>query len=235
MVDIHNHLLYGIDDGSKSIEESIDILKDMEKVGYTDIILTPHYITDSSYNNPRSDNIKRLNILKEKLKEENIQINLFLGNEIFMDDDIHKLLEEDLISSLNDTNYLLIELPMSGEYSGYQEIFKYLLSLGYKVVLAHPERYISFQEDFSKVYELEEMGVYFQSNIDSLVGKYGPAAEKMIIRLLKENKLVFLATDIHHKKHDYKRWNDAKKKALQYVSYEVFDTLTRVNPSQLIS
>lgn len=234
MVDIHNHLLYGIDDGSKSIEDSIEVLKDMEKEGYTDIILTPHYITDSSYSNPRSDNIKRLNILKEKVKEENIQINLYLGNEIFMDDNINELLEKDIISSLNDTNYLLIELPMSGEYSGYQEIFKYLLSLGYKVVLAHPERYIAFQEDFSKVYELEEIGVYFQSNIDSLVGKYGPAAEKMIIRLLKENKLVFLATDIHHKKHDYKKWNAAKNKALQYVSYEVFDTLTRINPSQLI-
>jgi tyrosine-protein phosphatase YwqE len=123
---------------------------------------------------------------------------------------------------------------MSGEYSGYQEIFKHLISKGYKVVLAHPERYLSFQDDFDKIYELEDIGVYFQGNLDSLVGKYGRASEKMIIRLLKENKLVFLSTDIHHKKHDYKAWTEAKNKALKYVSQDVFDTLTRINPSELI-
>ncbi len=234
MVDIHNHLLYGIDDGSKSIEDSIDVLKDLEKNGYTDVILTPHFIKDSRYSNTRSNNLERLEILKKELKNNNISINLYLGNEIFIDDDIYSLLEDDTISSLNNTNYILVELPMSGEYSGYQEVFKYLLNKGYKVVLAHPERYLSFQEDFSKVYELENIGVYFQSNIDSLVGKYGPIAEKMIKRLLKENKISFLATDIHHKKHNYDDWKVAKKKALEIVTEEVYDTLTRINPSQLV-
>jgi protein-tyrosine phosphatase len=234
MVDIHNHLLYGIDDGSKSLEDSLDILKDMEKQGFTDIILTPHYIKDSKYSNPRDNNIERLNYLKEKLNENNIHINLFLGNEIFIEDNIIELLDSNQISSLNNTNYLLIELPMSGEYPGYQEVFKHLITSGYRVVLAHPERYISFQEDFDKIYELEDIGVYFQGNIDSLVGKYGPTSEKMIIRLLKENKLVFLATDIHQKKHDYKKWNEARNKALKYISKDVYDTLTRINPSKLI-
>ncbi len=234
MVDIHNHLLYGIDDGSNSIEDSIDVLKDLEKNGYTDIILTPHYIKDSRYSNPRINNLELLDTLKKEVKNNNISINLYLGNEIFIDDDIYSLLEKNIISSLNNTNYILVELPLSGEFSGYQEIFKYLLNKGYKVVLAHPERYISFQEDFNKVNELEKIGVYFQSNIDSLVGKYGPGAEKMIRRLLKENKISFLATDIHHKKHDYDNWKKAKKIALEYVTEEVYDTLTRKNPSLLV-
>ena len=234
MVDIHNHLLYGIDDGSKSLEDSIDVLKDLEMVGITDIILTPHFIPDSSYSNPRSDNLKRLEVLKEELKKNKIAINLYLGNELFMDDNLLDYLNSNMASALNNTNYLLIELPMSGEYPGYQEVFKYILNKGYKIILAHPERYISFQEDFNKIYELEDMGVYFQGNIDSIVGKYGPAAEKVIIRLLKENLLSFLATDIHHKKHDYNRWDKAKRIALNYVSEEVYDTLTRINPSQLV-
>ena len=234
MVDIHNHLLYGIDDGSKSIEESIDVLKDLEQVGYTDIILTPHYITDSRYDSSRDNNLERLNILKEEVKRNSININLYLGNEIFIDDSIYELLKEDLVSSLNDTDYLLIELPLSGEFSGYLEIFKYLIQKGYNVILAHPERYISFQDDFSKIYELENIGVYFQSNIDSLVGKYGPKAEEMIIRLLKENKLSFLATDIHSKKHDYNIWKIAKNKALRYVTEEVYNVLVNGNPSQLV-
>lgn len=234
MVDIHNHLLYGIDDGSDSIEESVSILKDLKKAGYTDIILTPHYIKDSKYNSSKTDNLKRLEELKEALKNNKIDLNLYLGNEIFMDDDIYELLKSNTISSLNGTNYLLIELPMSGEYPGYQEIFKYLINKGYSIILAHPERYLSFQEDFNKVNELEEMGVFFQSNIDSLVGKYGSSAEEMIIRLLKESKISFLATDIHHKKHDYNNWKKAKKIALKYVTEEVFDTLTNDNPSLLI-
>lgn len=234
MIDIHNHLLFGIDDGSKTVEESIDILKDMEMSGFTDIILTPHFIKDSKYSNTRENNLERLNVLKEELKKNNIAINLYLGNEIYIDDDIANLIKNGQVSSLNNTNYLLIELPMSGEYSGYQEVFRHLLKLGYRVVLAHPERYLSFQEDFNKVYELEEIGVYFQSNIDSLIGKYGPAAEKMVRRLLKENKLAFLSTDIHHKKHDYNNWKEAKKIALKYVTEKVYDTLTRVNPNLLI-
>lgn len=234
MVDIHNHLLYGIDDGSKSIEESIDVLRDLEQYGYTDIILTPHYITESRYSNPRSDNLERLKVLKEEVKKNNIKIKLHLGNEIFMDDNIYDLLREGIISSLNDTNYLLIELPLSGEYSGYIEVFKYLMGKGYNIILAHPERYIAFQEDFNKVYELEKIGIYFQSNLDSLVGRYGPAAEDMIIRLLKENLISFLATDIHKKKHDYNIWNIAKKKALKYVTEDVFNTLVNDNPSLLV-
>ena len=234
MIDLHSHVLPTVDDGSKSIEESIDVLKDLEQVGYTDIILTPHYITDSRYDSSRDNNLERLEILKKEVKENNININLYLGNEIFIDDNIYELLKEDLISSLNDTDYLLIELPLSGEFSGYLEVFKYLIQKGYNVILAHPERYISFQDDFNKIYELENIGVYFQSNIDSLVGKYGPKAEEMIIRLLKENKLSFLATDIHSKKHDYNIWKLAKNKALRYVTEEVYNVLVNGNPSQLV-
>lgn len=234
MIDIHNHLLYGIDDGSKTIEESIDVLKDMEKCGYTDIILTPHYIDGSRYSNNRDNNLERLNILKEEVKKNNISINLYLGNELFMDDDISDLLTNNQISSLNNTKYLLIELPMSGEYPGYQEEFKDLIDKGYKVILAHPERYLTFQDDYDLIYELLDMGILFQCNIDSLIGKYGPYAQEMIIRLLKEGRVSFLATDIHHKKHDINAWSYAKKNALKYITENDFDILTRVNPSHLI-
>ena len=234
MIDIHNHLLYGVDDGSKSLELSIEVLKDLETAGITDIILTPHYIPYSNYSNPRSDNLERLEKLKREAKRNNISINLYLGNEIFIDDSIYDLLEKNVISSLNNTNYILVELPMSGDFSGYQEIFKFLMSKGYKVVLAHPERYLSFHEDYRKAIELDEMGVYFQSNLDSLVGKYGPRAEELIKRLLRDNRISFLATDIHQKKHDYDKWKEAKNIALEYVTEEVFNALVKENPSMLI-
>ena len=234
MTDIHNHLLYGIDDGAKSLEESVSVLKDLKEHGYDNVILTPHYIIDSKYNNPKSDNLKRLDELKKALKEEKVDINLYLGNEIYIDNDIYYYLKKGLISSLNNSNYLLIELPMSGEYSEYKEIFGYLIDKGYHVILAHPERYASFQKDFNKVYELEKMGVYFQSNLDSIIGGYGVASEKMVKRLLKEKKVAFLATDIHRKKRDYTKWDKAKKIALKYISEKEYDLLVNKNPSQLV-
>lgn len=234
MTDIHNHLLYGIDDGSKSIEESIDILKDMKKCGFDNIILTPHYIKDSKWNNPRKDNLERMSYLQRVINENNIDINLYLGNEIFIDEDIYENINRGLISPLNDTSYLLIELPMTGEYEDYKDIFRDLIKKGYHVILAHPERYHSFQEDFNRVYELEKIGVYFQSNLDSIVGGYGENAEKMIKRLLREKKIAFLATDIHHKKHDYNKWVKAKKVALKYITEREFEILTNQNPSQLL-
>ncbi len=234
MIDIHNHLLYGIDDGSKSIEESLATLIDMYKFGYTDIILTPHYIRDSRYDSPAKENYRLLKALKSELRNNNINLNLYLGNEIFMDDDIYELLKEGEVYSLNGTSYLLIELPMSGEYPDYIEIFKDLIDRGCHVVLAHPERYLSFQDDYTKINELQEIGVLFQSNLDSLNGKYGPKADKMLRWLLKEKKISFLATDIHHRRHDYNEWNNAREIALKYISKEDFDLLTIKNPSRLI-
>ena len=234
MIDIHSHLLYGVDDGSKSIEESVDVLRDLADYGYTDIILTPHYIRGSAYSSPKKENLKRLGILKNVLKENNININLYLGNEIYIDDDLLELFKKGEISTLNNTDYALIELPMSGKYDEYKEIFSELISKGCRVILAHPERYKAFQEDFNKVYELENIGVLFQSNLDSINGRYGEGAEKTIRRLLHEKKIAFLATDIHQKKHDYHKWDEAKTEILKYISEEEFNILTVKNPGQLI-
>lgn len=234
MTDIHSHLIFGIDDGSRSIEESIEVLTDLYNYGYKNIILTPHYIKDSNYSNPANDNFKRLKQLQKILVQNGVNLRLYLGNEIYMDDDIYELLKSGEIYSLNGTEYLLIELPMDGEYPEYKEIFKDLMSKGCKIVLAHPERYLAFQKDFNIIYELEKLGVFFQSNIDSLNGRYGEGARVMIKRLLKEKKIAFLATDIHHKKHDYSDYDKAKNEALKYISAEEYDTLVNKNPSKLI-
>jgi protein-tyrosine phosphatase len=172
--------------------------------------------------------------IQSVLNQNGIDLQLYLGNEIYMDDDIYDLLKKGEIYSLNGTEYLLIELPMDGEYNGYEEVFRDLISRGCKIILAHPERYLSFQKDFNRVYELEKMGVFFQSNLDSIIGRYGDGAKVTIKRLLKEKKIAFLATDIHHKKHDYASWDTAKKEILKYISIEEFNTLVNKNPSKLI-
>ncbi len=235
MIDIHSHLLFDVDDGTKTIEESTAILKDMALMGYKGVILTPHYIKNSAYNKTKIDNLHRLNYLQNYLMDNNIDIELYLGNEIYIDDDIIDLLKEEKICGLNNTEFLLIELPMNGKFDGYKEIFASLIERGFKVVLAHPERYTAFQRDFKKLYELDDIGVYFQCNIGSLAGEYGDAAEKLVKRILAEKMISFLATDIHARKEDYSSWYLAKKVALQYITEEEYDILVNKNPRMLIS
>lgn len=234
MIDIHNHMIYGVDDGSKSIEESIDILRDLSNNGITDIILTPHFIPDTKYVSPKLNNIVKYKKLKQELDSNNININLYIGNEIYIDKNIYNYIMNNQMCSLNNTNYILVELPMSGEYADYQDIFNNLISLGFTIILAHPERYISVQGNFNIIYELEEIGVLFQCNIGSIVGEYGNDAKKVIKRLLKEKKVSFIGTDIHRKKSDYSYIEKAINKFKKYLSDEEINDILVNNASKII-
>ena len=235
MIDVHSHILYGIDDGSRNIEESIKIIENYNKKNIKKIIATPHYINNSSYVSSKEDNKKILNTLKEELKRKNIDTELYLGNEIYIDENIEDLLKNNIISSLNDTKYLLIELPMSGEKENYYDIFIDLMNLGYKVVLAHPERYSSFQKDFNKIYELDDIGVLFQCNIGSMIGNYGKKSKKTLKRMLKEDLVYMFGTDIHRDKIDYDFIDKSIKKISKYVTKEKLNKILNENASDIIN
>ena len=235
MIDVHSHILYGIDDGSRNIKESLKIIENYNKKGIKNIIATPHYINNSSYISSKENNIKILSILKEELKRKNIDTNLYLGNEIYIDENIEFLLKNKIISSLNDTKYLLIELPMSGEKENYYDIFIDLINNGYNVVLAHPERYISFQKDFNKIYELNDIGVLFQCNIGSIIGDYGKLSKKTLKRMLKEDLVYMFGTDIHRDKSDYKFIDKSIKKISKYVTKDKLNKLLNENASKLLN
>ena len=234
MIDIHSHLIYGVDDGSRSLEESIDILKNLSINGVTDIILTPHFINETKYTSLKLDNAKKFKELQKEVKNQNININLYLGNEIYIDKNIFKLIEENKICTLNNTEYVLVELPMSGVYSDYQDIINNLLNEGCKVILAHPERYDSFQKDYSKIDELLELGVLFQCNMDSIIGRYGMKAKKVMKQMLKDKKITFLGTDIHNSKEDYTFIEKSKKKMLKYISEDYLEDMLINNPKLII-
>ncbi|MBQ3475388.1 MAG: hypothetical protein IJH20_04395 [Bacilli bacterium] len=234
MIDIHNHMIYGVDDGSKSIEESIDILRDLYNNGVSDVILTPHFIPETKYVSPKLNNIVKFKKIKEELKSNNININLYLGNEIYIDKNIYNYIKTNQMCSLNNTEYILVELPMSGEYEDYQDIFYNLIDIGFTVILAHPERYRSVQGDFNKIYELKDQGILFQCNIGSLVGEYGNEAKKVIKRLLKEHLVSFIGTDIHKKKNDYSYINKSINKMKKYISDDELQDILVNNARKII-
>ena len=197
MVDIHSHIMYGIDDGSKDIETSLEILKDAYNNGVTDIFLTPHYVEDSKFDCNNEDKEKILNTLKKKLKEESININLYIGNEIYINENIIDHINNKEIASLDNSKYLLIELPMGRMYNNTKQIIFNLIIEGYIIILAHPERYRYLQDDDKKLEELLDMGVLLQGNYRSLFGYYGKDAKKTLSKFIKRHQISFLGSDIH--------------------------------------
>jgi protein-tyrosine phosphatase len=233
MIDIHSHLIFDVDDGSRSLDESINILSMMYEAGVTDMIITPHYIIDSKYMSSKDINEDKLKQIKEELNKRNINMNLSLGNEIFIDNKIFEYLKDNKVSTLNNTKYILVELPMSGIYEGYQDILYSLVHKGYKVILAHPERYISFQKDFNKVYEVLELGVLLQSNYGSILGDYGLGSKRMIKRLMKEKLITYFSSDIHRLRSS-NFIDRAKSKMKKYYTDEEINDLTNNNMKELI-
>ncbi len=217
MRDIHSHILYGIDDGARTLSESIKILDNLYRKGVTDIILTPHYIKSSKYN---VNNREKFDLFL-KLKTAYKKINLYLGNEVYVDEDLVDLLKKGEVATLNNSNYLLMELPMNSKIKDLDSIIYDLMRNGIIPIIAHPERYTYIQEDISYIDSLIDMGVLFQGNYESLFGKYGKKSEKTLKKLLKKNYISFLGSDVHRENHIdhteevysklYKIYKDRKK------------------------
>ena len=196
MKDMHCHLLYGIDDGCKTIEESIVLLKKMKDAGINEVVLTPHYVGNYDCNNRNKK--KLLTEFKKRIKKENIDVSLYLGNEVFITDNLLELLDKGEISTINNSKYILIELPLRDKFNGTKEVFMELVSHGYVPILAHPERYRIFLEKPDLALEYLKMGVLFQGNFTSLFGRYGKDRMKLLKYYIKKGYISFLGSDTHH-------------------------------------
>lgn len=234
-IDIHSHILYGIDDGSKSIEESINIIKEHIKMGFTDIVVTPHYIENSKYETNNIDKENILKTLKQELKKQNININLYLGNEVFVNNNLEELLKKKEIATINNSKYLLIEFPMNEKPKDINNIIYELKIKGIIPIIAHPERYDYVEKNPNLVLEWIEEGALLQSNYGSIIGVYGSGPQKTIKKLLKKDLIEFLATDIHYPNNKiYLNMDKIRKKLKKLISEERFIELTNTNPKKII-
>lgn len=233
MKDIHTHILPEIDDGSKTIDESLKIIKQAFKAGVTDIVLTPHYIKNTKYN---ADNKKKQKLLKElrnKIKENNININLYLGNEVFIDDNFISLYKE--ISTINDSRYILIEFPLTRKWYFLEKALEIIRTNNLIPIVAHPERYLIYYKDYDFFQKLIKNGCLLQGNIGSLYGYYGLKSKKMLKALLKNNMIHFIASDIHNKKSNLYRKNISKDLLKIVKSKEIVEDLLENNIDKVLN
>lgn len=233
LVDIHNHSLPNVDDGANSIEEAVQNLKILKNLGYKEIVLTSHYIIDSLYKHNIASRLIVFEELKEALKDEDIKIHL--GNEVFITDSdkLQSLLKNKEIATLNNSKYLLIELPFRNKIHNLEQIICDLNSMGIVPIIAHPERYAYFRNGLDYLKIILEYDCYLQGNLGSLVGKYGSEAKKLLIKLLKNNMISFIATDTHHLKNDTD-FKKAIKILRKKVSEEQARKLLVDNPRKVI-
>lgn len=209
MVDLHSHILPAIDDGPKEIEESIEIVKNAVKNGVTDIVVTPHYIEGSIYDADYKIKKEKLNLLIDRLKKERVKINIYLGNEVFVSEHIIDLLKKGKINTLNNTRYLLFELPLNNVYNGALDLVFNLRSIGCIPIIAHPERYQIFKDNPELISKFLDEGALFQCNIGSFFGKYGKHAKELVNLLVNHHAVHFISSDVHHKTHEY--YNEIKE------------------------
>ena len=235
MIDIHSHVLYNIDDGSRSREESIAILKKMSSIGFRNIVATPHYITGSSFKCNNSTKNSLIKELQDTLNSEDIKMTLFPGNEVYIDNEILTLYASGEISCINGSRYMLIELPRNGKINDLDNLIFKLRSKDIVPIIAHPERYIFFQENPLLMNRVLETGAYFQCNFESINGKYGKDTKKLALYILNHNLCHFLASDIHHIDSEFfNNFKGLANEIIKMIGKEKFIEITHTNPLHVL-
>lgn len=199
-VDIHSHLLPGIDDGSKSMDETVGLLKKMYSYGISHFIFTPHIMEGLWENTPASIQAK-LSELKTHLHTIGMtDIHLSVAAEYMLDANFNHLLKAKTLLPLKDTKILIEMSYLNAPINLYETLFDIQIA-GYQPLLAHPERYSFYHHNFKAYYKLKEAGCLFQLNLLSLSNYYGKGVQEIAIRLLKENLIDFVGTDTHRMQH----------------------------------
>ncbi|MFH2140900.1 MAG: CpsB/CapC family capsule biosynthesis tyrosine phosphatase [Bacteroidota bacterium] len=195
--DLHSHLIPGLDDGSETIGESIEIIKRLSQLGYKKLITTPHVI-NNSYNNSNSEIHSGLEKLKKEIIRHEIDIDINAAAEYYTDFEfLDKIQKQDLLTFGNKKYVLFETSSLSISKLLFEAIFL-LHTYGYVPVLAHPERYHYFHNEFSFYHELKSKGVLFQMNIVSLLGTYSPGVKKNAEKMIKNNMIDFIGSDAHN-------------------------------------
>ncbi len=201
MIDIHCHILNGIDDGARDLETSIRMCRVAEMNGIKHIVATPHTNTVDNIERFLETRDERLHTLRKNLKEREIDVNIYSGAEVFVDDDI--FFANDLKRlTLNGSRYLLIEFAFRN--LKIRRIYDYLnevINMGLVPIIAHPERYEFFQFDYDAVNSLAKNGVIFQINAASLASLDGPQEFELAYSMAYNGIASFIGTDAHSLTH----------------------------------
>ncbi len=198
-MDMHSHILPGIDDGAPDVESSLLLIDGLIRSGYQSLIATPHIMNDH-YPNTRETIQNALDILRKALHDNGYTIPVDAAAEYMIDDNFQQLLEKEDLLTFGD-NYLLIETFFQSLPTNFNELLFQMQIKNYRVVLAHPERYHYINKNLIFLEKLKEKGVSLQVNALSFTGYYGKREKDLAERMLDAGLIDFIGTDAHHPRH----------------------------------
>jgi protein-tyrosine phosphatase len=198
-IDIHSHLLPGIDDGARTIEDSLRLTLALQGMGVTQIITTPH-ILQHVWDNTHEQIISTKNETLLELQKNNIKLPFQAAAEYLMDDHFVRLFQSQDLLTLKG-NYVLVEMSYINAPIQLYSILFDLQVAGYIPVLAHPERYLFYHNNFNEYVKLKKAGCLFQLNLLAVVGYYGAEITKIAEKLLAKGMYTYVGSDVHHDNH----------------------------------
>lgn len=197
---MHSHLLPGIDDGAKDIEESLQLIRGLSALGYQKLVTTPHIMWDM-YRNTPSVIAEKLDIVREAVQKEGIDVEIEAAAEYFLDEHMQTLLQKKEPLLKLSGNMVLTEFSMAFASFNIKDILFEMQMQGYQPVIAHPERYLYLQRNKDFFDELKDIGCLFQLNLLSVSGGYGRGVSDLAMYLLKNGMYDMMGTDLHHSGH----------------------------------
>lgn len=235
MIDLHCHILPGLDDGAQSLDEAVEMARIAEKDGIEKIVATPHLFRDNYVHEDLRIIEKKCKELNKTLKMNKINVEILSGAEVHIS---HNLIDEirknrDYLV-LNKSSYMFVEFPSKHVFSGIQKLFFELMQEGIIPIIAHPERNSVFVRHPSLLYELVQMVIPVQANRGSFLGIYGKETEKAVLRFLELNLIHFIASDGHNTRSLVPRISEAVMRVEEEVGAERARALVVDNPKAVL-
>lgn len=196
-IDIHSHILPHLDDGARDMDTCLGMLRIAAAEGISDIVVTPHY-RSGRFRGDRRQTDKVLAEVRAAMEEEGIHINLYPGCEIYYRSELEEKLESGQLSTMNDTEYVLVEFSPMEDFMYIRSAMDELFSIGYTPILAHVERVQCIEKKIEYARELKKMGCELQVNASSIMGDTGFWCKRFVHKLLKEELVDYIGTDAHN-------------------------------------
>ena len=235
MIDIHAHILPGLDDGSDRTRTSLRMAALAARSGVTDLIATPHSNQRGRFENYASEELERQFLrLKEILHQENIDLRLHLGMEIYATSDLPALYRAGKLLTLAESRYLLLEFGFHDDAYYMEHVLRDVLDLGVTPILAHPERYKALQALPDILVDWVRSGVHLQINKGSLSGFFGRESFRLAVLMLDHDLASFVASDAHRADQRTPVLRDAYHWVTEHYSERLADRLLRQNPARVL-
>lgn len=228
MIDIHNHIIYGVDDGSRSLEESMEMVGLYKKAGFDQIIATSHF-DRSRFMVDANEIRQKCEILNAEIARNEIDFKIYPGHEIQVDPDTTKLINDKTLNTLADSRYVLLELSFLNPPLFLKDLIYNLQLEGYVPIIAHAERYSYVKKNIDYLLEFIKMGALIQANYSSI------SKDDTLRTMLERNMVHILATDAHQSDWRSPDIREYKNEIIDIIGETKFETLATTNPSKIIS